>query len=413
MKDYQDLANRRLCVQAPSKRSLFFVIFLSFYVSLDSFLFGINANSMYSYIMLGLYVITGMYSFYMIIKQHKNISFLLFIIVLILLSSLMNLDISAGIFLQMIVFIIGYYISTRYSFKEFAIAYDKVFFFISLSSIVIHFLYIIKPGFFSFFPVMYDSHDLEYIFVGFSRIYDPGKIIRNSGFFREPGVFAVYLAIVFLINLFYFEKKNKWHILVYIIAMITTLSTAGYVLFLLIVPIYFLSKGNAKNFFIMLLLLLAMGILYYQLKDYEIIIRTLGKFDSDNEYYGSTISRLASFFVPLHIAMNHPIFGAGLEGFSDGFLFFSKKIYNVALASTGQTTNTYMNIAATYGVMLGLLYLNMIYRFCKKMVLHRNILIIIFLFVTVLLALSNEDIRYSVFFSTLLFYGAQKDYIHR
>jgi len=68
---------------------------------------------------------------------------------------------------------------------------------------------------------------------------------RNCGFAWEPGAFAVYLCLAIFINLFISDKdrnsvKRFWML---VLALLSTQSTTGYVIFLLIIFFYFLNKN--------------------------------------------------------------------------------------------------------------------------------------------------------------------------
>ena len=58
--------------------------------------------------------------------------------------------------------------------------------------------------------------------------------VRNSGPFWEPGIFQIYIIIALYFALFFFRNQNGkfpyWHVAVYIITLITTFSTTGYIL---------------------------------------------------------------------------------------------------------------------------------------------------------------------------------------
>lgn len=74
------------------------------------------------------------------------------------------------------------------------------------------------------------------------------NLYRNSGFAWEPGFFAcmIVFAIMFRcirIGKFLFFDK---HIIIYIIALLTTMSTTGYVALLLFIGLYFMFTSNIK-----------------------------------------------------------------------------------------------------------------------------------------------------------------------
>jgi hypothetical protein len=77
--------------------------------------------------------------------------------------------------------------------------------------------------------------------------------LRNSGFMWEPGAFAMIIIMMILYNWFTrgikFTKSN----IIYFIALITTLSTAGYISLLILIIIYLYNKNRNKKKTIILL----------------------------------------------------------------------------------------------------------------------------------------------------------------
>ena len=71
---------------------------------------------------------------------------------------------------------------------------------------------------------------------------------RNCGFAWEPGAFAVYLCLALFINLFYPNRDAavKKRFLVLLFALLSTQSTTGYVIFMLIISFYLINKKLQK-----------------------------------------------------------------------------------------------------------------------------------------------------------------------
>ena len=67
---------------------------------------------------------------------------------------------------------------------------------------------------------------------------------RNCGFAWEPGGFAVYLCIALFINLYLLKvnKKNTIHFWVILVALVSTQSTTGYIIFIVILLGHYLNK---------------------------------------------------------------------------------------------------------------------------------------------------------------------------
>lgn len=384
------------------------ILFFTLYVSQETILFGTNADQRYPFISQIVYLLFAGYSIWKIAMAKNNkLGYLVSLLGLIILSAMVNSDFSGGVALQMAVLVIGYYLARKYPISAFAVTYETLFFWIALSSIIINMLYIIFPGLFSIFPMIYDYNDHPYINVFITRIslFLGGDYLRNSAFFREPGVYTIFLELALIINLFYYKRKNLIHVVVYVIAVISTLSTAGYVITIALFGSYYLSKGGSKSISYLLLFGGLLFYLYANFSNDDLYVNTFGKFDENSEKYSSTLSRFASIRVPIQIMFENPVFGVGLSDFVSEFSKLSKTIMRAELSSGGASTNTILNLAATYGVIYGGIIISLLYKSCKNLISSVNKKHAVLLFAVIFLSISNEDIRYSIFFSMLLFYG--------
>jgi len=146
-------------------------------------------------------------------------------------------------------------------------------------------------------------------------------IPRNCGFAWEPGAFAVYLCLAIFINLFITssDKNSKKRFWVFAVALLSTQSTTGYIISLIIFFYYFLNKN--KDVLILLFPLVVIALAYiFSLpfmgnKIIEVINQT-GEVETIVEnsiIRGSsyTPGRFASFVISFEDFLNNPIFGLG------------------------------------------------------------------------------------------------------
>lgn len=86
---------------------------------------------------------------------------------------------------------------------------------------------------------------------------------RNSGFAWEPGAFAVFINLAIFVNLIRnsFKIKNNGSLWIFIIAILSTQSTTGYSIFLLLAAFYFINKKGA-NVKVLMIPLVIIGVLY-------------------------------------------------------------------------------------------------------------------------------------------------------
>ena len=144
---------------------------------------------------------------------------------------------------------------------------------------------------------------------------------RNCGFAWEPGGFGVMLALAIFINLFFYKesKASTLRFWVLLVALISSQSTTGYTILLVILAFYFYNKQ--KNLIIVLWpLVLAIIILVFSLPFMsDKIVNLLD--ETDNIDYMVELSigreesiqpqRFASFVIAFRDFLDNPILGLG------------------------------------------------------------------------------------------------------
>ena len=89
----------------------------------------------------------------------------------------------------------------------------------------------------------------NYIVIAFNTYQE----FRNSGPFWEPGAFAVFLCIALILNIMTKNKIIDYKNIVFIITIITTISTAGFLaLFVILALVYLLLKPSLKKVILLL-----------------------------------------------------------------------------------------------------------------------------------------------------------------
>ena len=133
------------------------------------------------------------------------------------------------------------------------------------------------------------------------------NIPRNSGFAWEPGGFAVYLCLAIFVNLFITNSNNKFnsHFWILLVALVSTQSTTGYSIFLIIILFYYLNK-RADTMVVVIPLLLFAAIFIFSLPFMSKKIGTVAKETDDIDYIvwqsignesGSAPQRFTSFLI--------------------------------------------------------------------------------------------------------------------
>ncbi len=129
------------------------------------------------------------------------------------------------------------YIKQFISFRSFAKSYIIIIIAMGIGGVIMFFLHMLI-GINPLFEVPYSESGITY-FLGLTstNIYygtEGIRLIRFSGFFDEPGMFALYAILALLINKIYFDNKKYEKLLIF--TTLFTLSMAFYI----IVIIYFI-----------------------------------------------------------------------------------------------------------------------------------------------------------------------------
>ena len=217
-------------------------------------------------------------------------------------------------------------------------------------------------------------------------------------------IFAVFFEVFFIKS----SKLNYRKLLIFVLAILTTLSTTGILLLPVILIIYFIKNSNLKNaFFIFGISMFFVFILNYfpELND-----KVFSKLTQDGAEYESSLARLSSFLTPLYIIKDNMIFGSGLSNFVTYYSYYSRSIFGIEFLAESAATNTILNLTAVYGIIYGLIIIILLFRASK--LIEKKYYIIVF--ILMLLLFSSQELKFSLFFNVLLGYGLyfnkQKDF---
>lgn len=196
-------------------------------------------------------------------------------------------------------------------FSQFSKFYCKSLDYLSVFSIVIYVLSIVlgQGIFTSTFVSSKGVSYLSFLGVYFSISHLP---FRNCGPFWEPGIFATFILVGLYFNLFLSEKRSLGRTLIYGTCLLTTMSTAGILLGLLLLFIYVLKE---KKYVLAILgssTLIALLLLLFLLNRTGIYIPVLsdifGKLSTQSV---SFMTRIYSVYYDLLIFVRSPILGIG------------------------------------------------------------------------------------------------------
>lgn len=185
---------------------------------------------------------------------------------------------------------------------------------------------------------------------------------RNSGMFWEPGAFAGYIIFVFMLfigNPASLWKKYKVRFLLLFIALITTLSTTGYIVASVLILYAILKTHRSKVLGIALAGLASAGIIYLFLNlDFlgEKIKNEFFFAESENEI-GLNYSRIGSVIFDLQYIASSPIFGNGLDN-STRFRFHQ----GLPEEDLSGFSNGFSGCIASMGILYMIVYLVSVFR---------------------------------------------------
>ena len=210
----------------------------------------------------------------------------------------------------------------------------------------------------------------------FSSLNNIDKL-RNCGPFWEPGAFACYLILVPLLyvdNLKSFILNNGKKVITLFIALITTISTTGYICLFAIILYYFMAESKNKfiTYFVYLPFALV-GIFYaYSKLDFmssKIEEQAEASIEKEGDFSNT---RMGSLLFDLYYIEKHPFTGNGLHEqtrYADHPMLWGKNLGH---------GNTFSNYAAQMGIIALFVYFILIYRAFNNKIIVPIIIILLF-----------------------------------
>lgn len=168
---------------------------------------------------------------------------------------------------------------------------------------------------------------------------------RNSGAFWEPGAYAVFLMIALIFNQIY--EKDIWskRNIVFIICLLTTLSTSGFIAFFIFLA-YINFRALSKNFLYAVVFLLFIGGSIHLYQDIPFLENKIERNISLADE--TTTSRFGSAKADLETFKKSPLIGVGRAGAKNNF----KNEFDISQ----HRNNGIFNLLSVYGLPLSLVY---------------------------------------------------------
>lgn len=233
-----------------------------------------------------------------------------------------------------------------------------------------------------------------------------GLIQRNSCFFREPGVFMVYICVAYLLDIWTNNKGlNLRRQLIFFIGILSTMSTAGIIIWGVLFMTNVLCRKVISTRSI--LAIATIGVLVSFVFQNEVIYGNFfAKLDRGTES-ASVLGRLSSVSIPLKMTFDSPIWGCGTEKFREFYMRCSEELFHETIDPQSMATNSILNASAVFGLWYGIFLIFGLYNFSKRMA-RRSLIGVLLTFVSLLMIFSNESMQYSLILYILIFYGLSK-----
>lgn len=303
------------------------------------------------------------------------------------------------------------FITSIVDFDDFERVFVNIITFLMVCSLIFYFVQIIFYNIWTLFPLEQGRYftyaNVVYIY-NYFVLPEAGNYIfpRNSGIFWEPGCYQFFLnmSLSLLINR---EKKRSksidsktfYFVILYIVAMITTKSTTG--LFLLILILLFNFKyissvfrqkqATALSKISVFVVIIFAIVLFIRLDVITVAIESLSKVSSD-DYMGGNgiITRLSLDSFPLLFENFYRIFGLSFE-----------KIYSM---NDYSVWNSIIEDALALGIPFVLIVLVGIFKYSMRHFgVNKGLIFIVFI-----ASLSAEALFHTIILFIFMLYGYQK-----
>ncbi len=248
------------------------------------------------------------------------------------------------------------------------------------------------------FPSIYNINNVEYRFFFFSNI----SVInpeRNYGLFTEPSRFQAYLNLSLIFMIFTEkEKLDMKRIVLFIVTLITTFSTTGFIAFAIILAA-FLFSGRVKmnGIYKALIVIVIIAVVAFLATQDDYFLYSINKVTMGEKSH-SAATRINSFFATFKVISENFFFGTGIKNANAAF---AKALSDLGGAFASTNTITILIVFSKFGIVPGLFYTYNMYQSVKSMSNNKNTLILVIAFIAMTCGITFVD---SIIFNLILFY---------
>ena len=293
-------------------------------------------------------------------------------------------------------------IARLFSFDKFIKYYQIIIFILTLFAIIV-FMYTFVTGInYSIFPVFYSSKGrpfFNYFFLSFQF-----EEKRMQGLFWEPGLLATFLLLALTFEILFRKKIRKVLFLIYLLGLVLTFSTFGYLCFALVLVLLVNKKVDNLWIATILYILLFGSVAIFVIFPNQIVPflskvfpAVFGKLVQKGQISIFDGDRLNSIVFDFECWLKKPIFGNGMSKMTDYYVEAS------TTRNIHSQTSTLTYFLAEFGV-LGLtfpVFLILSIFFCKKIELENKIFFSL-LYLLILFKEPHQGIMFNYVFLFLL-----------
>ena len=346
------------------------------------------------------------------VKVNKNsVILLILLLVFNLISNTIYQTNFNTIFFMEIMTILAFIISICFSKEEFIRIFVKTLVAISITSLIGQ--YVLAPLALKNrlpYTLYYDAKSyfpMADLGIAFAK-YNVG-IQRNYSFFREPGVFQIFILLAMTFSMFWksFNSKEKTvYNTILLLTLITTFSTMGFISVIILFIAYVLSSKdkNKMKFLMAFVVVIIIGMLFVTSSESgrTMFERTTNKLfeNTDNESFSV---RYYSIFNNVIASVNNPIFGMGYDR---GFEYI---INNLNQFGTRDVTGSLIIIAAVIGWPIALVCNYCFYKSTTYVLKKQKNIIKILIWFALFLSINSQNILYTNFFWIILFFACCRE----
>lgn len=383
----------------------FFYFCLTFFLIIfsDSIIFCYNSNN--TFVLLGQYSVVvvsiiffSIYFFRHNMNFNKDDFFLLISVLFILLAAVYHSEFSGGYISKISLFILGFSICKVCDLKKILEMFQKIMVLICICSLLcMVIMYFFGP--LQFLPKIINTSGHTFYWFGLSFMTND-SFIRNYGVFTEPSRFQAYINLAIIIEFFYFDGKiNLKRVVLFIITLLTTYSTTGFISFIVIFISFIVSKKNGlsiSNKMIIVVSFIGLALLLNRYTD--VFLSSVLKIKSGENSESFSV-RYNSIFGGIKMIINNFWFGTGIKDANRLFVESTKGLYSVMEKTT--YTNTILMSISKFGVIPGIYYIYNLYKSLKCF--SKNSFVALLLFLALFFMLSGISFLESIMFNVLPF----------